>query len=292
MSWSAAMSPFELIYPNRGGRPVQVIQSFQSFSLPFVDFSGLPKDEQEQAVHRYESEQGSQPFDLQRGPLIRYALLHTALQVDYLFFSTHHIGFDAWSREIFFSELMKLYDAFRSGREPVLPELPIQYADYATWQREWLSGETLAAYIEHWKNILSGDLPILELPTDRSRPAMQSYRGARYHFRLSPALSSQIKAFCQKERITPFQLLLATYTLLLMRYTGQEDIIMGCPFANRSRSDLDGLVGLFVNTLPIRINTQGNPSLREFLDQVRTVMVEAYPWQAAPFRSPGFRTLS
>jgi amino acid adenylation domain-containing protein len=277
--------PLRTLYPNHGGRPIQVIQPCESLSLPFVDLSGLPADQQEHAIRRYETEQGNLPFDLLHGPMVRCALFHSDPKVDYLFFSTHHIGFDAWSREIFFSELMKLYDAFRSGKEPVLPELPIQYVDYATWQREWLSGETLSTYIEHWKKILSGDLPILELPTDRSRPVMQSYRGARYHFLISPAFSSQIKAFCQREHITSFQLLLSAYTLLLMRYTGQEDIIIGCPFANRSRSELDGMLGLFVNTLPIRIKAQGNPSVREFLSQIRTVMVEAYPWQAAPFEA-------
>ncbi len=273
------------VYPNQGGRPVQVIQPFESFSLPLVDYSGLPEDEQLQTIRSYVSKHGNQPYNLLYGPLVRFALLHRDPNEDYLFFGTHHIGFDAWSRLVFFSELMQLYDSFRSGKEPSLPELPIQYIDYALWQRQWLSGETLEAYLEHWKNILSGDLPILELPTNRPRPALQSFRGARYHFRLPQALSYQIKEFCQRERMTPFQLLLATYALLLMRYTGQEDIIMGCPFANRSRPELDGLVGLFVNTLPIRVNLQGNPIAREFLDQSRAVMLDAFTWQAAPFEA-------
>jgi amino acid adenylation domain-containing protein len=277
--------PLRTVYPNQGGRPVQVIQPFESFSLPFVDYSGLPEDEQLQTIRRYVSEQGNQPYNLQRGPLVRFALLHRDPNEDYLFFGTHHISFDGWSRQIFFSELMQLYDAFRSGKEPALPELPIHYIDYALWQREWLSGETLEAYLEHWKNILSGDLPVLELPTDRPRPVLQSYRGARYQFNLPRALSAQINDFCQRERMTPFQLLLAAYAVLLMRYTGQEDIILGCPFANRSRPELDGLVGLFVNTLPIRLNLQGNPVVREFLNQVRTVMWDAFTWQAAPFEA-------
>ncbi len=172
------------VFPNQGGKAIQVIQPFISFSLPYLDFSNLPEDERQQAVQRYASEHGNQRYDLQRGPLVRYALLHSSSTEDYLFFGTHHIGFDGWSRKIFFSELMLLYDAFCSGNEPALPPLPIQYADYALWQREWLSGETLATFIEHWKNILSGDLPILELHTDRPRPTVQTYRSATYHFNL------------------------------------------------------------------------------------------------------------
>ncbi len=171
------------------------------------------------------------------------------------------------------------------GRNRPCPNLPVQYADFAAWQKEWLSGETLAAYIEHWKKILSGDLPVLEIPTDRPRPALQTFRGARVHFQLTAEISSQMKEFCRAERMTLFHLLLAAYALLLMRHTGQEDIIVGCPFANRSRSELDGLVGLFVNTLPMRVNLAGNPTVREFLKHVQGIMLEAYPWQAAPFEA-------
>ena len=277
--------PLRTVYPNQGGRPVQVIQPYEPFSLPLMDFSELSEVEQEKAVLGFSTKEGNQPFNLENGPLTRFALLHTAPNVDYLFFCTHHIGFDAWSWQVFFSELMLLYSAFRSGKAPRLSELPVQYADYAAWQKDWLSGETLKAYIEHWKKILTGNLPILDLPTDRPRPVVQTFRGAKYLFPLTRGLSSQMKEFCQKERMTLFQLLLAAYALLLVRHTGEEDIILGCPFANRSRSELEGVVGLFVNTLPIRVTLQGNPSVREFLKQVQSVMVEAYPWQAAPFEA-------
>jgi amino acid adenylation domain-containing protein len=250
-----------------------------------MDYSGLPGGEKLQAIRRYVSEHGEIPFNLQHGPLFRVALLHASQKEDYLFFCTHHIGFDGWSWEVFFSELVQLYDAFHSGKEPSLPALPVRFTDYALWQRKWLSGETLEAYIDHWKNILAGDLPVLEIPTDRPRPAVQSYRGARYFFQLPRNLSTQVKDFCQKERMTKFHLLMAAYAVMLMRYSGQEDIILGCPFANRSRAELDGLVGLFVNTLPIRLNLEGNPVVREFLNQVRTVMLDAITWQAAPFEA-------
>ena len=277
--------PLRTVYPNQGGRPVQIIQPFEPFSLPFMDFSGLSGDEQQKAIRGFASEHGDRPFNLQRGPVVRFALLHISKSEDYLFFCVHHIGFDGWSREIYFSELIQYYDAFRSGKNAQLPELPVQYSDYASWQRKWLSGETLDAYIDHWKNILSVDPPVLELPSDRPRPVIQSYRGAKYYFRLPRGLSSQIKDFCQKERLTTFHMLLAAYAVMLMRYSGQEDIILGCPFANRSRAEVDGLVGLFVNTLPIRLNLQGNPIVRDFLDQVRATMLDAFTWQAAPFEA-------
>jgi amino acid adenylation domain-containing protein len=277
--------PFRTSYPNKGGRPVQVIHPFEAFSLKNVDLSGLSEDEQQLAVRRIYSEKGNQPFNLLQGPLVRFIYLHLNENENYLFFSTHHIGTDAWSRQIIFSELMQLYDAFRSGREPLLPELPIQYADFAAWQREWLSGKILTTFIDHWKGILSGDLPILELPTDRPRPVQQSFHGATYRFRFSQVLFSQMTSFCKREHLTLFHFLLAAYALLLARYTGLEDIIIGCPFANRFRPELNEVVGLFVNTLPIRINLSGNPSVRTFLDQVREAMLDAFSWQAAPFEA-------
>jgi amino acid adenylation domain-containing protein len=275
--------PLRTIYPSRAGRPVQVIQPFESIPLQYLDYSGLTEDERQQKLHRYVTEHGNRPYDLQHGPLVRFALLHTASNEDYLFFSIHHIGFDGWSQNVFIDELLQLYRTCLSGETAGLPELPIQYADYAIWQKDWLSGDTLKAFVDHWKNIYSGELPILDLPTDHPRPALQTYHGARFHLGIQPAISARIREFCQKERLTPFHFFMTAYAVLLMRYTGQEDIIMGCPFANRTISELDGLVGLFVNTLPIRVNLQGNPSVRELLNQVRTVMLDAFTWQAAPF---------
>jgi amino acid adenylation domain-containing protein len=275
--------PLRTIYQNRGGQPVQMVQPYEPFPLPLLNLSSLPEEEREPAIQRFALENGKLPFNLQQGPLVRFALLHKTENEDYLFFCTHHISFDAWSEQIFFSELMQCYGAFHSGVKPALPDLPVQYADYAEWQREWLSGKTLAAYLDHWKNILSGDLPILELPTDRPRSSMLSNNGARHYFCLPPGIKSSLEGFCVEHKLTFFQLLLAAYALLLMRYTGQEDIIIGCPFANRARPELNGLIGMFVNTLPIRVNLAGNPSVRDFLGRIRTLMKETYPWQAAPF---------
>jgi hypothetical protein len=277
--------PLRTLYPNQAGRPVQVIQPFEPQAVQFEDFSGLPGNEPEQAVRRLVAEINDRPFDLQRGPLTRCAILHAQANVDYLLFCTHHIGFDAWSRNIFFNELKQIYNSLQAGEQPGLPELPVQYADYAAWQREWLSGESLADYIKYWKGILAGDLPVLELPTDRPRPSRQTFLGGRQHFEIPLTLYAQIKDECQRQRMTPFQFFLAAYAILLMRYSGQEDILIGCPFANRSRPELDGLVGMFVNTLPIRVDLSGNPRLGEFLGRVTGLMRAIYPWQAAPFEA-------
>ena len=273
------------VFPNRRGTPVQVILPFKLIPLLYQDFSGLPEAERPHVIQRFASENGRKPYDLQHGPLLRVALVHATDSEDYLFFSTHHINFDGWSRQIFFNELMRVYAAIHSHQKPDLPEPPVQYADYAVWQRQWLSGETLKEYTEHWKNFLSGRLPILDLPTDRPRPTLPTYQGARHYFHLPPVFSTRLREFCRKEHKTPFQLFLAAYTLLLMRYSGQEDIIIGCPFANRTRQELYDLVGHFVNTLPIRMNIPGDPSAREFVNQASAVMIEAYPWQTAPFEA-------
>ena len=277
--------PFRTTYPSMKGKPVQVVHSYEPFSLPNLDFSSLPEDERGKVVQKYFSEQGYQPFNLQEGPLVHFALLHLAENENYLFIGMHHIGTDAWSRQIIISELMQFYGAFKSGVVSPLPDLPVQYADYAFWQKEWISGEMLATFIDHWKNILSGDLPILEIPSDRPRPALQSFRGTTCRFQIPQDLSFEMKEMCRKENLTQFQLLLAAYALLLQRYTGLEDIIVGCPFANRSRPELNGLVGLFVNTLPIRMDLSGNPCVLDFLKQIREVMWDAFSWQAAPFEA-------
>ena len=277
--------PFRTTYPIKRGKPVQVVHSFEPFSLPNLNFSSLPEDERGKAVQKYFSEQGYKPINLLEGPLVHFALLHLDENENYLFIGTHHIGTDAWSRQIIISELLQLYAAFQSGVVPSLPDLSFQYADYALWQKEWISGETLAMFIDHWKKILSGDLPILEIPSDRPRPALQSFRGANCRFQIPQDLYFEMKEMCRKENLTQFQLLLAAYALLLQRYTGLEDIIVGCPFANRSRPELNGLVGLFVNTLPIRMNLSGNPGVLAFLKQIREVMWDAFSWQAAPFEA-------
>lgn len=275
--------PFRTVYPSIGGQPVQVVQPFNQFTLPRVDFSTFPEYEREAAVKRYATEQGSLPYDLHQGPLVRFGYLHTSPNEAYLYLGTHHIGFDGWSLQIVLDEMIRLYDAFHSGGAAPLPEVKFPFSDYARWQKEWLSGRNLDVYIDHWKNILSGDLPILDLPSDHPRPAIQTYRGAKFLFSLSKVVSTRIRNFCQKERITPFHFFLAVYALLLSRYSNQEDLIIGCPFANRATPGIEKLVGMFINTLPIRIDLSGNPSSKALIEQVRSRMLDAFVWQEAPF---------
>lgn len=210
--------PYRTIYPNEKGKPVQVVQPYKHISLPYIDYSNLVEEDRMSAIYGYVTEHGDQPYNLQHGPLIRYALFHLSANEDMLFFGTHHIGSDAWSRQVLISELLQAYDSYRSGKEPILCDLPIQYTDYAIWQREWLKGETLTKFMGHWKNLFSGELPILELPLDQPRPSIQTFHGTRYQFFFSKTLVSQFKVFCQKERITLFHLLLANYVIMLMRY--------------------------------------------------------------------------
>jgi aspartate racemase len=250
-----------------------------------LDFSTLPPEQKLPAIHRYASEQGLIPFQLELDAPRRFALLHAGPQEDYLYIGVHHINFDAWSHYLFTGQLMLLYASIRRGEQPELSSLPIQYLDYVVGFDDWLQGETRAAFIEHWKRILSGDLPTLELPTDRPRQPIQTDHGARYYFTLSSSLSARLKEFGKSERLTPFHLLMTAYAVLLMRYTCQEDILLGCPFANRPRLEQNKLIGMFVNTLPIRLNLAGNPMVRDLIKQVRAVMLDAFTWQALPFET-------
>lgn len=274
------------VYPiDKEGKPIQVIQPFESSGLIYVDFSLIEESEKEKALRAYAIEQGNKSYDLQKGPVARFNLLHTASNEDYFLLAVHHISFDEWSRFVFIQDLLQLYEAYRSGNEPNLPSFPIQYADYVLWETKWLNGETRATYLQHWKNILSGDLPILALSTDHPRQTKQAHHAVRYYFELPPSISAKLRKFSTKEGLTRFQVLLSAYAVLLQRYTGQEDIIIGCPFANRPLPEQDGMIGNFVNTLPIRLNLGGNPDVRNLLKQVHEAMVDASTWKTLPFEA-------
>ncbi len=274
------------IYPtDQKGKPFQVIQPFEPILLAYVDYSSLEASEMDLTIREYALEHGLEPYDLEKGPLMRVCLFHSGPEEDFLFLAVHHIVFDESSRFVFVQDLLQLYASYRSGQEPNLAPLPIQYSDYVLWQEEWLSGETRETFIQHWKDILSGDLPILPLPTDRPRQAVQIHHGSRYYFEVSPRLSARLRTFSTNEGLTRFQVLLAAYAVLLMRYTSQGDIIIGCPFANRPLPEQEGMIGYFVNSLPIRLNLEGNPTVREFLAQVHTVMQKASTWKGLPFET-------
>jgi amino acid adenylation domain-containing protein/non-ribosomal peptide synthase protein (TIGR01720 family) len=270
-------------FPTIGGKPIQVIAPELTISLTKDDLSDLPEAEREAAVFRRATLEAQQPFDLATGPLLRAALLRLGEQDHVALLTMHHVVSDGWSTVVLTQELSALYQAYCAGQPSPLPELPIQYADFARWQRNWLQGEVLETQLAYWKEQLSGSPPVLELPTDRPRPAVQGYRGNHTSFTLPEDLIKQIKALCQQEGVTLFMALLAAFQTLLYRYSGQEDISVGTPIANRNRAEIEGLVGFFVNTLVLRTDLSGDPSFRDLLKQVRQVALGAYAHQDVPF---------
>ncbi|MGD2148762.1 MAG: condensation domain-containing protein, partial [Anaerolineae bacterium] len=265
------------------GQPRQFVDPRASVSLAKVDLADLPPGEREARARGLVEEEARRPFDLAQGPLLRAGLLRLGEEDHVLLLNMHHIVSDEWSSGIFYRELATLYEAYCSGRPSPLPELPIQYADFAIWQRDWLQGEVLEAQLSYWREQLGGAPALLELPTDRPRLAQQTYRGAWESLSLPRGLSEPLRALGREEGATAFMTFLAAFQVLLHRYTGQEDIVVGTPIANRNRAEIEGLIGFFVNTLVLRGKLSGNPTFREFLGQVREACVGAYDHQDLPF---------
>ncbi len=265
------------------GEPVQIIAPPKPFHLNLISITHLPEAERERLVQNLIHEQTQASFDLKRGPLLRITLVRLRDEEHVLLLAMHHIVSDAWSMGVLVSEVVELYEGYAAGREVELPALPIQYADFAVWQREWLQGDVLEEQFAYWRQQLGGTLPILELPTDRPRPALQTYNGSSLSFPLSPALSQSLQSLCKAEGVTLFMTLLAAFKVFLYRYTGQEDLIVGSPIANRHRQELERLIGFFINTLPMRTNLSGNPTFRELLNLVRETALGAYAHQDLPF---------
>jgi len=264
------------------GRPVQAIAPTLALALNVVELDKLSKPDRESNVRRLVAEEAQRPFDLTHGPLVRATVLRLGQEENALLLTMHHIVSDGWSMSIFFRELAALYEAYSAGRPSLLPELSIQYTDYAVWQRNRLQGDVLRNHIAYWKNQLNG-ICTLQLPVDRPRPVVQSYRGATQSLLLPSALASQLHALSRREGATLFMTLLAAFQALLGRYCGQDDIALGTPIAGRTRSDTEGMIGLFVNTLVIRTDLSGNPNFRELLARVRTIALAAYEHQELPF---------
>ena len=264
------------------GEPRQVIAPVLQLTLPVIDLRHLPQRTRAGEALRLATEQAKRPFDLARGPLIRGSLLRTN-EESYLFSLTmHHIIGDGWSMDVFYRELTVLYEAFSAGQPSPLSELPIQYADFAAWQRQYLTGEVLERQLAYWRRQLA-DLPALHLLTDHQRPAVQSFRGASSPFTIGRRVQAALQTLCQREVATPFMVLLTAFQVLLSRYTGQDDIVVGSPIANRNRAELESLIGFFVNMLVVRTNLSEELTFREALQRVREVCLGAYAHQDLPF---------
>ncbi|GLV53936.1 hypothetical protein KDH_07870 [Dictyobacter sp. S3.2.2.5] len=263
-------------FVSRAGEAYQQIDPVESFCLVIVSDVG-----QDQVPNLIEQE-AQRPFDLEQGPLFRASLLVLSEREAILLLTLHHSIADGWSMGVLSHELGQLYPTFMAGQPSPLPELPLQYADYASWQRQWLQGEVLNVQLEYWKKQLGGSEP-LALPTDHPRPAVQTYRGASRRLTLSNALSQRLKQLSQREGTTLFMTLLAAWQVLLSRYSGQEDISVGTPIANRTQEQVEGLIGFFVNMLVLRSDLSGNPDFREVLHRVKEVALQAYAHQDIPF---------
>ncbi len=265
------------------GRPVQVVGPARGAALLRVELSGLAEEEREREVGRLAREDAMRPFDLGRGPLLRSTLARLGEEEHVLFFTLHHVVSDDWSMEVLVREVSTLYDAFREGRPSPFPPLPVQYADYAAWQREWLSGRALERQLEWWKRHLAGAPPLLDLPTDRPRSSARSARGAVCGFELPEEPAAALRRVAREERATPFMAVLAALAVVLSRHAGQEDVVVGTPVAGRTRTEVEGLIGFFVNTLALRTDLSGDPSFRELLGRVREATLGAFEHQDLPF---------
>ncbi|WP_368667338.1 amino acid adenylation domain-containing protein [Corallococcus sp. AB030] len=263
--------------------PRQRIHPAPSGMLRTEDLEALPTDAREAEVRRRMDADALRPFDLGTGPLARFTLLRLDTREHVLLLCTHHTVSDGWSFGVLVRELVALYEAFRQGQPSPLPELPVQYADFSRWQASWLEGQVLAGQLDWWKRRLDGAPHALLLPTDRPRPARRSAQGARWPVQLTPPLSDAVEALAKREGATPFMVLMAAFQLLLSRYSGQDDVLVGTPIANRRHAETEGLIGFFVNTLVLRARFTADTSFRKVLAQVRSTTLGAYEHQDLPF---------
>jgi amino acid adenylation domain-containing protein len=271
------------IFHEEKGKPVQRIDQKSDLKITITDLSHWPEVKQKEEAQRLTSEEARKPFDLQHGPLLRVRLLRLGEEDHLLLLTMHHIISDGWSMDIFIREVAAFYEALLQGETPVLEPLPIQYADYAIWQREQLRDDVLEPGLQYWRQQLSGGPAPLQIPTDYPRPRIQRYHGAQCHLSLEKELSDKLMQLARREDVTLFMFLLAAYKLLLYRYSGQEDMVVGSPIANRTRPEIERLIGYFANTLVLRTDLSGDPAVRELLRRVRETALNAYAHQDIPF---------
>jgi non-ribosomal peptide synthetase component F len=263
--------------------PVQVIAPSLIISLDATDLRDYRAEQREEKARRLVREEAERPFDLSRGPLFRCKLLRLGKEEYILLLALHHIVSDGWSMGVLYRELAALYRAFVTGETSPLANLPVQYADFAVWQRKWLQGESLSRRLSYWKEQLAGIPKVLNLRTDRPRRPVQSYNGAHQSIQLSGEISDGLRALSRQQDATLFMTLLAAFQILLHRWTGQEDIVVGTPIANRNRSEIEGLIGFFVNNLVLRSDFSDDPTFKELLARVKETTLNAYAHQDLPF---------
>jgi amino acid adenylation domain-containing protein len=271
------------VFDNVGGTPVQRVAPFIPISLRSMDLSNMSREEHGPALEQLAVDERRRPFDLARGPLMRALLVVLGEQEHALLLTSHHIVTDGWSIDILCREVSAIYEAHASGAPVPLPDLPIQYADFAVWQREYFQGAVLEEQLSYWRNQLANVSSVLELPTDRRRPEIATFRCAKVTFELKKELTPQLRALSQREGVTLFMVLLAALDALLYRYSGQTDIVVGTMIANRNRHETEGLIGFFVNMLVMRTDLSGNPTFLELLKRVKQMTLAAYQHQDVPF---------
>ncbi|HEY6806351.1 MAG TPA: amino acid adenylation domain-containing protein [Pyrinomonadaceae bacterium] len=289
-------------FENSGAGPVQIIAAPAAQKIPLIDLSGLAAESSNAERQRLSNEEAAAPFDLSKGPLLRVLLLRTAVTEHVVLLTMHHIISDGWSMEVLVKEVAELYRAYSehfSGPQAsspaslsteeqtktpaVLSELQVQYADFAIWQRSWLQGDTLGRELDYWKRRLAGAPATTEFPTDRPRPAVQTHNGARASFTIPESLVESLKRFSRERNATLFMTLLTAFNVLLHRYSGQDDLVIGTPLAGRNRPELENLIGIFINNLVLRTDLSGDPTFIELLSKVREGFLEAYAHQDVPF---------
>src|SRR5437867_6629740 len=270
-------------FPAVDGRPIQLVAAALTLTVKIINLQEVDRTYREVELLRIAIEESRRSFNLALGPLLKMALLRISEEDHVLVFTVHQIICDGWSTGIFFRELEQIYVTFSNGQSLTLPPPPVQYADFALLQRQWVKGDVLESQLSYWKNQLGTMIPILELVTDRSRPSVQKFWGAREAMELPTWITAPLKELSRQEGATLFVILMAALNTLLHRYTAQEDIIIGFPIANRNHAEIQNAIGFFVNTLPLRTDLSGEPTFRELLKRVRAVCIEAYAHQDLPF---------
>ncbi len=265
------------------GSPVQVISPQLEINLPVINLQGMSEPDQEVKVQGLAIAESQKPFNLSQLPLIRVTLIQLQDQIHLLFLTVHHIISDGWSGELLIKEISLLYQAYLENKPNPLPDLPIQYVDFASWQRQWLTGAKLESHLSYWRSHLENSPTLLNLPTDRERPMETSYQGNSQTFVINSFLTQELKRLSNKSKVTLFVTLLSAFAILLNRYSFEEDLIIGTPIANRTRPEIESLIGFFVNTLALRIKINNQPIFSELLHQVRQIAFEAYRHQDLPF---------